>query len=66
MQGATELHHQITDALRPQAEPVLHTATALDSVIDMVDPQPTLVELPVHHVLLPRELLSQSEINSQV
>jgi hypothetical protein len=30
----------------------------------MVDPQPTLVELLVRHVLLPRELLPQIEINS--
>jgi hypothetical protein len=32
--------------------------------MDMVDPQPTLVELLVRHVLLPRELLPQIEINS--
>jgi hypothetical protein len=30
----------------------------------MVAPQPTLVELLVRHVLLPRELLPQIEINS--
>jgi hypothetical protein len=34
--------------------------------MDMVDPQPTLVELLVRHVLLPRELLPQSEINSTI
>ena len=32
--------------------------------MDMVDPQPTLVDLLVRHVLLPRELLPQIEINS--
>jgi hypothetical protein len=32
--------------------------------MDMVDPQPTLVELLVRHVLHPRELLPQIEINS--
>jgi hypothetical protein len=32
----------------------------------MVDPQPTPVELLVRHVLLPRELLPQIEINSYV
>jgi RNA-splicing ligase RtcB len=31
----------------------------------MVDPQPTLVELLVRHVLLPREFLPQIEINSK-
>jgi hypothetical protein len=33
--------------------------------MDMVDPQPTLVEFLVRHVLLPRELLPQIEINSE-
>jgi hypothetical protein len=32
--------------------------------MDMVDPQPTLVELLVRHVLLPCALLPQIEINS--
>ena len=31
--------------------------------MDMIDPQPTLVELLVRHVLLPREFLPQIEIN---
>jgi hypothetical protein len=34
--------------------------------MDMVDPQPTLVELLVRPGLLPRELLPQIEINSSV
>jgi hypothetical protein len=34
--------------------------------MDMIDPQPTLVELLVRHVLLPRALLPQIEINSNV
>jgi hypothetical protein len=32
--------------------------------MDMVDPQPTLGEILVRYVLLPRELLPQIEINS--
>ena len=32
--------------------------------MDMVDPQPTLGDLLVRYVLLPRELLPQIEINS--
>ena len=43
---------------------VFDAATALDTAIDMVDPQPRLVERLVRHVLLPRELLPQIEINS--
>jgi len=38
-----EFHHQITDPLLPQADPVLHDAAALDATVDMLDPQPTLV-----------------------
>jgi len=33
-------------------------ATALDTAIDMLDPQPTLVQRLVRHVLLPREILA--------
>jgi len=39
-------------------------ATALDTVKARVDPRPTLLELLVRHVLLPREFLLQIEINS--
>jgi hypothetical protein len=34
--------------------------------MDMVDPQPTLVERLVRHVLLPREFLPQIGINSNL
>jgi hypothetical protein len=34
--------------------------------MDMVDPQPPLVEFLVRHVLLPREFLPQIGINSSV
>ena len=64
VQGTAEFHHQITDALLPQPDPIFHNTTALDPAMDMVDPQPTLVELLVRHVLLPRELLPQIAINS--
>ena len=43
---------------------VFDAATALDTATDMVDPQPRLVEFLVRHVLLPRKLLPQIEINS--
>src|SRR5215475_8362417 len=58
VQRTAEFHHQITDPLLPQADPVLHDAAALDTTVDMLDPQPTLVQLLVRHVLLPRELLA--------
>ena len=44
MQGTAEFHHEITDTLFPQAAPVFDDAAALDTTVDMLDPQPTLVE----------------------
>jgi len=37
VQGATELHHEIADALLPQANPVLHDAAALDAAVDILE-----------------------------
>ena len=48
----------------PQAEPVCDDAAMLDTAVDMFAPQPTMVEVLVHHVLLSREFLPQIEINS--
>jgi hypothetical protein len=58
MQGTTNFHHQIADARLPQADPVFHDATAFDTAIDMLDPQPPLVQRLVGSVLLPRQLLA--------
>ena len=52
VQGTAELHHEITDALLPQADPVFHNATPLDAAVDMLDPQPPLVERLVDQLLL--------------
>src|SRR5262247_1677979 len=52
VQGATELHHEIADALLPQADAVLHDTTALDAAVDMLDPEPPLVERLVGQILL--------------
>ena len=38
VQGATELHHEIADALLPQADPVLHDATTLNTAVDTAIP----------------------------
>jgi hypothetical protein len=58
VQGTAEFHHQITNPLLPQADPVLHNATALDTAVDMLDPEPTLVERLVGPFLLPCQLLA--------
>src|SRR5215470_15856078 len=56
VQGTAELHHEIADALLPQADPVFHNTTTLDTAIDVLDPQPPLVERLVGQVLLQGEL----------
>jgi hypothetical protein len=63
-EGTAEVPHQIAAAHLLEAASVFDTATALDTATDRGDPQPTLVELLVRHVLLPREYLPQIEINS--
>src|SRR4030095_10662045 len=52
MQGTTEFHHEIADAVLPQPDAVFHNAAALDAAIDMLDPQPTLVQGLVGQFLL--------------
>jgi len=37
MQGTAEFHHEITDTLLPQADPVFHNTAALDTAVDMLD-----------------------------
>ena len=63
MEGTAEVPPQIADAHLPEAASVFDAVTALDTVMDMVDPPPPLVELLVRHVRLPPELLPQIEIN---
>jgi hypothetical protein len=58
VQGTAEIHDQIADTLLPQAHPVFHDATALDTAVAMLDPQPTLGERLVRLLLLPREILT--------
>jgi hypothetical protein len=58
VQGTTEFHDQSADAHLSEAAAVFDAATALDRALDMVEPQPTLVERLVRHVLLPRALLA--------
>ena len=56
MQGTAELHHQITDALFPQTDAVFDDATTLDTAVDMLDPEPPLVERLVGKFLLQGQL----------
>jgi hypothetical protein len=52
MQGPADVPHPIADVHLPEAAAVFDAATALDTVMDSGDPQPTLGELLVRHVLL--------------
>jgi hypothetical protein len=38
VQGTADFHHQIADALLPQADPVFDDATALHTAVDVFDP----------------------------
>ena len=58
MQGTTDFHHQIADALLPQADPVFDDATALDTPVDMLNAQSAIVQGLVGELLLPRQFLA--------
>jgi hypothetical protein len=58
MEGTTEFHEQIANTRLPQADPVFHHATALDTAVHMLDAQPTLAERLVGPLLLSRQLLA--------
>src|SRR5262249_45957057 len=66
MQSTAEFHDQIADPFVPQANPVFDEAAALGTAVDMVEPQPTLVERLVRHVLLPLKRLPQIGINTSL
>jgi hypothetical protein len=58
VEGTTDFHHDIADALLPQAEPVFDNATTLHAAVDMLDPEPTLVQRLVRPLLLQRKLVT--------
>src|SRR5262249_47144924 len=58
MQGTADLHHEIADAVLPQPHPVFDDPTALDAAVDMLDPQPTLVQRLIGPLLLQGQLLT--------
>jgi hypothetical protein len=58
MQGTTDFHHEIADAVLPQTDLVFDDATALDTAVDMLDPQPTAVQRLVGYLLFQGELLA--------
>jgi len=58
MQGTTEFHYEIADAVLPQPDPVFDDAAALDTAVDMLDPQPTVMQGLVGQLLCQGEFLA--------
>jgi hypothetical protein len=58
MQGTADVHYQIADARLSQADPVFDDATALHTAVDMLDPQPTVVQGLVGQLLFQGEFLA--------
>ena len=58
VEGSTDVHHDIADALFPEADPVFDNATALHTAVDMLDSEPSTVQGLVGPLRLPRQLLA--------
>jgi hypothetical protein len=58
VQSTTDFHHQIADTLLPETDAVLHNATALDTAVDRLDPQPALGERLMRSFLFQRQFLA--------
>ena len=58
MQGTADVHHEIADAVLPQPDPVFDDAAALDAPVDMLNPQPTVVQGLVGQLLFQGEFLA--------
>jgi hypothetical protein len=58
MQGTAEFNHQIADTLLPQADPVFHDATALDTAVDRLNAQAAIVQGLIGQLLCQGEILA--------
>ena len=56
VQRTAEFHHQIADALLPQADAVFDDTTTLDTAVDMLDAQPAVVQRLIGSLLFPCQL----------
>ena len=59
MQRTADVHDPIADARFPQAARVVDDAAALDAAVDVLDPEPTVVQGLVHPLLLPCQFLAR-------
>ena len=58
VQAPAACHHQIANALLPQADPVFDDAAALDTAVHVLGPQPARVQGLVGPFLFQRQLLT--------
>jgi hypothetical protein len=58
VQGTTQFHHDIADALLPQTEPIFDDATAFHTAVHVFDAEPAVVQRLVGCVLLPCQVLA--------
>src|SRR6266850_32139 len=58
VQGPTDVHHDIADALRPQPDPVFDDATALATAVDMLKAQSAIGQGLVGPLLFPGTFLA--------
>src|SRR6266852_3225082 len=58
VQSTAAFHHEITDALLPQTDPVFHKATALHAPVARLDASSAMVQGLVGEFLLQRQLLA--------
>src|SRR6266851_9282869 len=65
LQGTAQFYHQITAALLPQPDPILHHATALHATVDMLDAEPAMVQGLVGACLFHRQLLATGVLGGQ-
>ena len=56
MQGTADVHHEITETFLPQAHAVFDDTAAFDAAVDMLNPQPALMQGLVDEFLLQRPL----------
>lgn len=52
MQATAEFHHQIADAAFPKADPVFGDAASFDAAVDVLDPEPAIMQSLIFSLLL--------------
>jgi hypothetical protein len=58
MERTADFHHNIPDTFLPQPEPVFDNTTALHTAVDVLDPQPAVVQCLIGQLLFQAQLLT--------